>query len=1200
MANSFKEIEDGAERLVQNIKKEVTSLNSEISTLNKNVFALLNSNGASDTKLNGTLKSLRKEIDKLNESITKQSSKEKELLTVKTQLNKKTSEEVIGQRALAKASDLEAQSKSKIVGAYQRLNAQRNISKKRLQDLIVSQGRNTNETKKAQKEYDRLTAKVNQANKATSNFSKTGLGGAVKGLKNLVMAFGVVGGVQLFAQMAKDVFELTKKLDGLSFAMQKIIPSSFELQQTTQFLKETTNAYGTEIVSTTERYIKFLAAAKQSNLSLGATEKIFGTVTKAAGVLGLKTDELTGVYLALEQMLSKGKVTTEELRRQLGERLPGAFGIMANAVGVTVSELDNLLKKGEILSAEALPKFADALEVAYGIESVTKVDTLVAAQNRLNNAWVEFVQDLNASSAFKDTLNFLAKNLSSILNITFKLLKGFIAYKAVVVGLNLVVRGYAIVTAALASAKILLAAGTAKATIAMRAFNFATKMNPITILIGSIGLAVAAFVAFKDGVIETSQALKDLEKQMFEVSKTVVENELRMLDSRTERIKQQSISEKESNAETLKLLDKYELDVISGNISIYSTKEELAEFDRKREEEDFVKSKIALDNSLGKTVLSYKEAAEEIQKAKGKFRLATSEETAPEITAPFDNAQLELLAEIERRRKALRDLINKQASDDDRKRAETLRKDAFELARALLKIEIEKQKDIIDNEEDSLENRLNANAIYLEKKKSLIELEASFETNTPKITSFKIKQIEAEKQDELTRLTKEGADNRNRVIEEDFKKTLNFYEKVKEASDLSIKQDLTKYRNQLIDAGTSREEIEKRIVEREKELRKESLINFIENEIEKVKAKAITSDNMKQIAKELADLEAMLADANMPDSVKIEKATTALKDFFQEFQDEFAGDMGFQKLNEFFLTFDKEGKSMFDNLLENADEGFDKFAVYFNSISEVAQEAFNFINQQSQLAFDAEFSRLEQQRDIALQFAGESAEGREEIERQYEERRKAIARRQAQAQKDQAIFNIGIDTAQAVMSIWANSPDPTGISQGALTAIIGGIGLAKMAIVAATPVPEFFRGTMNAPEGWAMVDEKGPEIHTDRAGNIKSTGESKANLRFLEHGDKVYPHQKEHFNKELSGIMGQNDILPYNQMMSAVSPSISVDSGLKKDDFMRGIKSLKSTIESKEGSVVNIDKNGFSTKITSNGKTRDIQNNILRLKNRTI
>ena len=155
-------------------------------------------------------------------------------------------------------------------------------------------------------------------------------------------------------------------------------------------------------------------------------------------------------------------------------------------------------------------------------------------------------------------------------------------------------------------------------------------------------------------------------------------------------------------------------------------------------------------------------------------------------------------------------------------------------------------------------------------------------------------------------------------------------------------------------------------------------------------------------------------------------------------------------------------------------------------------------------------------------------------------------------------------------------------------------------MISATPVPEFFRGTMNAPEGWAMVDEKRPEIHTDRSGNIKSTGESGANMRFLDHGDKIYTSHEEYFNKELGGIMGQNDILPYNQMMSTVSPSISVDSGLKKSDFMRGIKSLKSTIESKEGSVVNIDKNGFSTKITRNGKTRDIQNNILRLKNRVI
>ena len=141
----------------------------------------------------------------------------------------------------------------------------------------------------------------------------------------------------MFARFAQSGFKLAKKLDGLNFAMETVISNSNELERTQAFLADITEKYGAEIVTTTERYIKFLTAAKQSNVALSDTEKIFRTVTKAAGVLGLSTDELNGTYLALEQMLSKGKVTTEELRRQLGERLPGAFGIMAEAIGVTTS-----------------------------------------------------------------------------------------------------------------------------------------------------------------------------------------------------------------------------------------------------------------------------------------------------------------------------------------------------------------------------------------------------------------------------------------------------------------------------------------------------------------------------------------------------------------------------------------------------------------------------------------------------------------------------------------------------------------------------------------------------------------------------------------------------------------------------------------------------------------------------------------------
>ncbi len=139
-------------------------------------------------------------------------------------------------------------------------------------------------------------------------------------------------------------------------------------------------------------------------------------MAKAGAVLGLRTDEMSGIFLALEQMLSKGKVTTEELRRQLGERLPGAFGIMAASLGVTLPKLDEMLKKGELLSADVLPGFADAVEVAFGLDTVTKVNTLVAAQNRLTTSWQNFVKNLTTeggtvSNVFKGILKELQSTL---------------------------------------------------------------------------------------------------------------------------------------------------------------------------------------------------------------------------------------------------------------------------------------------------------------------------------------------------------------------------------------------------------------------------------------------------------------------------------------------------------------------------------------------------------------------------------------------------------------------------------------------------------------------------------------------------------------------------------------------------------------------------------------------------------------------
>ena len=77
-------------------------------------------------------------------------------------------------------------------------------------------------------------------------------------------------------------------------------------------------------------------------------------------------------------------VSMEELRGQLGDRLPGAFGIAAKSMNVTTEELDKLVSSGKLTASEFLPKFAAALRDTFGDTSY--VDGYTASWNRLQNS----------------------------------------------------------------------------------------------------------------------------------------------------------------------------------------------------------------------------------------------------------------------------------------------------------------------------------------------------------------------------------------------------------------------------------------------------------------------------------------------------------------------------------------------------------------------------------------------------------------------------------------------------------------------------------------------------------------------------------------------------------------------------------------------------------------------------------------------
>ena len=141
---------------------------------------------------------------------------------------------------------------------------------------------------------------------------------------------------------------------------------------------------GLEIFTTADAYTQLTAATKGTSLEGQATRDIFEAVSVAMSSLGKSSADTEGALLAISQIVSKGNVSLEELRGQLGERLPGAFQIAADAMGLTTKELDELVSSGNLTASEFLPKFAKALQDTFG--DTTYVESYTASWNRLQNS----------------------------------------------------------------------------------------------------------------------------------------------------------------------------------------------------------------------------------------------------------------------------------------------------------------------------------------------------------------------------------------------------------------------------------------------------------------------------------------------------------------------------------------------------------------------------------------------------------------------------------------------------------------------------------------------------------------------------------------------------------------------------------------------------------------------------------------------
>jgi tape measure domain-containing protein len=271
-------------------------------------------------------------------------------------------------------------------------------------------------------------ARVKQGMKAIDDENKnlvTSFRGVSSGVGVAMGAFTALGGYMTGA-FVRSLIDVQLNLNKVDRSLKVAVGSAEGAKRETQFLRDESERLGLEFQSVALSYGKLSAATRNSALTTKQTREIFLATAEAGSALGLSAYEVEGALNAMQQMVSKGNVSAEELRGQLGERIPGAFAMAAKSIGVTEQELGKMLEQGKLLASDLLPKLAGEMRKTFGSGAVEGAKSLQGEINKLKNGWLG-LQSAFLSSGGSDLITKTFSGLNSIvksLNAEFQALRG--------------------------------------------------------------------------------------------------------------------------------------------------------------------------------------------------------------------------------------------------------------------------------------------------------------------------------------------------------------------------------------------------------------------------------------------------------------------------------------------------------------------------------------------------------------------------------------------------------------------------------------------------------------------------------------------------------------------------------------------------------------------------------------------------------
>lgn len=258
---------------------------------------------------------------------------------------------------------------------------------------------------------------------------------AIQGLRLQISSFFVAltGGAFAITSFLNKLKEVARETNRARITLKNVSSSMQEFATSEKWITDLGNKYGQSINNLEQSFGKFLAASRGAGVEIDTVKNIFQGLTQSVSAFGLSASDANLAFLAVEQMMGKGVVSAEELRRQLGERIPVAMTAMARAVGEqygtdgSVAALQQKLKAGAINSAEVMGVFVQKLKELSGTPDV---DNLETSYTRLGNKLREIVLDWDITGKLKAVVDAVS-GLLGLLKDHFLAFAGAVAGTAV-------------------------------------------------------------------------------------------------------------------------------------------------------------------------------------------------------------------------------------------------------------------------------------------------------------------------------------------------------------------------------------------------------------------------------------------------------------------------------------------------------------------------------------------------------------------------------------------------------------------------------------------------------------------------------------------------------------------------------------------------------------------------------------------------